>query len=225
MEPIAAPLYPIALSLEGRHCLLVGLGSVGLRKLSGLLPCAPASILALDTALPSPNALPLLDDSRIRFERRSCTPEDIAGKTLVFAATDNKQENARIAELCRAVGVLCNSVTTPENGSFNVLAVARKGCLVATISSDGASPALIRRWCAELEEWLVPRVRIAEVMRRLRPLVLRAEVNRRIFHDLADSPLQYCLNKSYMRDCKALFMEKLPPELHEHIAELLDDLP
>ena len=36
------PLYPIFVSLAGIHCLVVGLGQVGQRKLSGLLACDPA---------------------------------------------------------------------------------------------------------------------------------------------------------------------------------------
>ena len=91
-----APLYPIFISLTGIHCLVVGLGQVGQRKLSGLLACNPASVLVLELAAPTPEAAALLDDARVHFERRSCTQADLQGRALVFAATGNAAENSRI---------------------------------------------------------------------------------------------------------------------------------
>lgn len=96
-----APLYPVFLALEGRHCLVVGLGQVGRRKLAGLLDCGPASVLVLDTAPPAAAAAPLLRDARVCFARRACTEKDVAGRVLVFAATNSTAENRRVAAWCR----------------------------------------------------------------------------------------------------------------------------
>ena len=93
-----APLYPIFISLSGIRCLVVGLGQVGQRKLSGLLACNPASVLVLDPAGPAtesaPEAAELLRDPRVHFERRACETADLNGCGLVFAATGSAAENS-----------------------------------------------------------------------------------------------------------------------------------
>jgi precorrin-2 dehydrogenase/sirohydrochlorin ferrochelatase len=228
MKSAAFSLYPISLSLKGRHCLLVGLGAVGQRKLSGLVPCAPASILVLDSAPPSQQALPLLTAACVQFEQRACVAEDVFGKIMVFVATDDTRENTRIADMCHDANVLCNCATEPERGSFYVPAVVRQGCLEATISTGGASPALVRRWRPELADWLAPRARMAVFMGRLRPLILAlhnaSEQNTKLFRELTESPLQQWLHEGDIQRCRLLLEEKLPQNLHAHLAELLDDL-
>lgn len=228
----SAPLYPLFLSLEGKHCLLAGLGEVGRRKLSGLLCCAPASVLVLDTsaaAATSPDAVALLAHDRVCFENRACTPEDVRGRALVFAATGDARENAGIAALCREAAVPCNCVSAPELGSFLVPAVARRDDLAVALSTGGASPALARRWRGELEVWLAPRARMACLMGRLRPLVLALNretgQNAQLFRRLAASPLQQWLGEGDFQRCRQWLLAELPPVLHVHLAELLDDLP
>lgn len=227
-----APLYPLFLSLEGKHCLVAGLGAVGRRKLSGLLCCAPASVLVLDTAAAAaknPEALSLLAHQGAHFENRACRPEDVRGRALVFAATGDALENARIAALCRQADVPCNCVSAPELGSFLVPAVARHDDLAAALSTGGASPALARRWRSELEIWLAPRARMACLMGRLRPLVLALNretgQNAQLFRRLAASPLQQWLGQGDFQRCRQWLLAELPPALHAHLAELLDDLP
>ena len=225
---IHTPLYPLFLSLEGKHCLLVGFGHVGRRKLPRLLFSAPASVLVLDTVAPSNRALPLLADSRVHFERRDCSREDVIGKTLVFAATDNKAENARIADLAQEAGVLCNCASAPEAGSFFVPAVARQGALAAALSTGGASPALARRWRRELETWLTPRAHTASLLGRMRPFILALrhapEKKTQLFQKLASSPLQQWLADDEFERCREWLKAELPAELHAHITELLNDL-
>ena len=225
-------LYPLFLSLTGLHCLLVGLGQVGQRKLAGLLACDPASVLVLDphaSTQQDPTLLSMLDDGRVRLEYRICTADDIHGKALVFAATGSVAENQRIAALCRNQGVLCNCASAPDYGSFQVPAVARNAPLAAALSTGGASPALARRWKDELTQWLVPRARMAALMGRLRPMVLalNAETvhNTKLFRKLTASPLQQWLEDGDLENCRQWLLAELPSELHAHIAELLYDLP
>ncbi|SDF28578.1 precorrin-2 dehydrogenase/sirohydrochlorin ferrochelatase family protein [Desulfovibrio legallii] len=222
-------LYPVFLSLAGCRCLVAGLGNVGQRKLAGLLACGPAAVLALDTAPPPAAAAPLLNDARVRFARRACTAEDIAGCALVFAATGDVAENRRVAALCRRAGVLCNCASAPEEGGFQVPSVARRPPLAAALSTGGASPALARRWKGELEAWLAPRARMAALMARLRPLVLalgqETGQNTLLFRKLAASPLQIWLERDETDRCRQWLLAELPPALHAHLAELLHDLP
>ncbi|MDR2054639.1 MAG: bifunctional precorrin-2 dehydrogenase/sirohydrochlorin ferrochelatase [Desulfovibrio sp.] len=222
------PLYPVFLSLKNRHCLVAGLGEVGLRKLAHLLDCKPASVLVLDTKAPSEKVLPLLEKSCVRFERRTCSPEDITGKILVFAATGSKEENARIAGLCLEMGVLCNCAAPPALGNVFLPAVARQGRLAAALSTGGASPALARQWRDELNAWLIPRRRAAHLLGRLRPLLLdlpdNTGKNKKILQKLATPALQRRLADGNAGSCQTWLAAELPAELHAHIAPLLAEL-
>jgi len=223
-----APLYSLSLSLKNRHCLVVGIGEVGLRKLSRLLVSNPSFVLALDTTAPSEKAWDILEDDRVRFECRTCSPEDVRGKILVFATTDSKAENSRIARFCQKAGVLCNCAGPPERGNVFLPAVARQGRLAIALSTDGASPALARRWRDELEAWLIPRRRTAYLLGLLRPLILDlpgdVEKNKKILQKLAASPLQQWLTDGDDVSCLAWLTAELPVALHAQLAPLLAEV-
>lgn len=225
--------YPLFLSLEGEHCLVVGLGEVGMRKLAGLLACGVGSVLALDTrpehmpleTAPGAEGARLMADARVHLERRACTPDDIRASRLVFAATGDAHENARIAGLCREARVPCNCASAPELGNFAVPAVARRGELRAALSTGGASPALARRMRRELEGWLAPHAALARFLGRLRPLVLAmgndTRHNRELFRKVAASPLGAWLAAGDYARCRDWLAAELPPPLAAHAIPLL----
>ena len=229
-EDISAPAYPLFLSLGNCHCLVVGLGEVGQRKLAGLLVCKPLSVLALDMlpqeALP-PGARSLLAAPCVRYAQRPCQMDDVMASNLVFAATGKHEENLRIAALCHEARVFCNCASAPHAGNFMLPSVARQGEMAVALSTGGASPALARRWRHELEDWLAPRSRMVRLMGRLRPLVLAMKAdtgqNTELFRKIAASPLQGWLASNDMEQCRQWLLAHLPPPLHAHLAELLDD--
>lgn len=225
--------YPLFLSLEGEHCLVVGLGEVGRRKLGAVLAAGVGSVLALDANLAEDvpeNAgahewSALLADPRVRVERRPCTAADIVPCRLVFAATGDARENARIAGLCREARVLCNCASEPAEGQFAVPAVARCGELCAALSTGGASPALARLLRRELEGWLAPRAALARFLGLLRPLVLAMREdtrhNSQLFRKLAASPLGEWLCAGELARCREWLGRELPPALAARALPLL----
>lgn len=227
MQYSPTPLYPLYLSLKNSRCLIVGFGHVGQRKLGGLLACSPASVCVLDICPPQAEAQELLQDARVSFVLRPCTPDDIYGCALVFAATGDATENQRIAAICRAQHILCNSASNPEDGTFQVPAVVRCAPLAAALSTSGTSPALSRRWKQELENWLTPRARLAALLGQLRPLILALPDEKgqhtQIFRKLANSPLQEWLAQNDYESCCRYLLAELPPALHGHITEIFHD--
>lgn len=225
--------YPLFLSLEGEHCLVAGLGEVGRRKLGGLLAAGVGSVLALESPGPGESApdaelAALLAPGRVRLERRACTAEDVRASRLVFAATSDARENARIAALCREAGVLCNCASAPALGQFAVPAAARQGGLCAALSTGGASPALARVLRRELEAWLTPRAALARFLGGLRPLVLAMKQDTRhnseLFRKVASSPLGEWLSRGELGSCRSWLAAEVPPELVGPALALLDDI-
>jgi len=144
--------YPVFLSLEGRPCLVVGGGAVAEGKVRGLLT-AGASVTVVSPVLVQ-QLDELAGEGRIRHLRRHYQTDDVEGMTLVMAATDDGDVNARVTEDCRRRGVWINSADDPPNCDFILPSVIRRGRLTLATSTAGASPALARRLREELEAFL-----------------------------------------------------------------------
>lgn len=131
--------YPIFLDLEGVAVLVVGGGPIALRKAAGL-----AEAGAIVTAI-APDLVDGFDSVARRIERRRYRRGDVADYQLVIAATNDPAVNAQVAADARAKRVWVNSADDPNNCSFILPAVARRGPLIVAVSTGGASPALASR--------------------------------------------------------------------------------
>jgi siroheme synthase-like protein len=67
-------------------------------------------------------------------------PEDLAGTTLVIAATDEEKLNRTVAQDAQAAGILVNVVDDPETCTFFFPALVHRGELVTGISTSGSCP-------------------------------------------------------------------------------------
>ena len=129
--------YPVTLNVSGRRCLVVGGGRVAARKVQGLVACgAEVTVIA-----PSICAeLVALGPSRIRLERRSYAPGDVAGFRLVISATGDPHVDGTVSAEAEALGIWVNSADDPAHCTFIVPSVHRDGPLTIAVSSGGASP-------------------------------------------------------------------------------------
>jgi precorrin-2 dehydrogenase/sirohydrochlorin ferrochelatase len=158
--------YMACLDLEGRQCLVVGGGSVGLEKAKGLLDCgATVTVVA-------PQIEPELQRLPVRWRRKRYQRSDLDGHFLVVAATSVNSLNRRIFVDAESRRMLCNVVDTPEICSFILPAVYRRDPIAIAVSTGGASPALAKRLRddlgARIEE---EHVTLANRLRELRPWV------------------------------------------------------
>ena len=222
--------YPLFLDLSDKEVLIAGAGTVGRRKLATLANAPVRGIMVVDPAGLEPEALPTLHEgTRLCIAQRAFLPEDLEGKTLVFAATPDAALNTRIAGLCKTRGILCNSASTPESGDFFVPSLYANEDITVAVSTDGKSPALARRIRKDLEGWMGNRYTgLARLLGRLRPellfLALPSSDNARIFRALADSDILARLEERDMNGARRLLEAHLPECLHVKIEEFLYDL-
>lgn len=132
-------VYPIYLTqLANGLAVVVGGGQVAERKINGVLAAGGR------VRLISPQATPQLQTwaaaGQIEWMARNYQAGDLAGAFLVFAATNQRQTNARVAEDAAAQGVLCNVADAPDEGNFHVPAVHRQAGFTIAVGSGGQNP-------------------------------------------------------------------------------------
>jgi cobalt-precorrin 5A hydrolase/precorrin-3B C17-methyltransferase len=155
-------IYPILLTrLQDMPVVVVGGGAVGERKVRGLLTAGAAVQLICPDATPQLQTWAEL--GRLRWEPRPFWAGDLVGAGLVFAATDRREVNAQVAEEAAELGLLCNVVDEPNEGTFYLPAVYRGDNLVIAVSTAGQSPALARRVRDRLAEWLESQIDLASI--------------------------------------------------------------
>jgi precorrin-2 dehydrogenase/sirohydrochlorin ferrochelatase len=180
------PDYPILLNLEGRLCVVVGGGPVGLRKARGLLT-AGARVRLID---PAPSAEP----AGVELLARPYRDGDLEGACLAFAASGERGVNAAVAREARARGVPVNVADAPHEGDFTLPALLRRGDLSVAVAGAGRSPAFSAVLCEQLGEMLGPEwataLEIAAALRRKRLTPPgAAEYNQAILRRLLDGGL------------------------------------
>ena len=141
-------LYTININLSNKNCLVVGAGNVSERKIKGLLE-TEANITIVSPEF-TEGILALKDYPKLKIATREFRENDLDNIFLAIAATNNKSLNSKIAALCNEKGILVNVVDDPENSSFFVPSIVRRGDLSIAISTGGKSPALASKIGREL---------------------------------------------------------------------------
>ncbi len=218
--------YPMFVSLEGRSCLVVGAGQVGLRKIETLADAHAASILIIDRNQPEAALRTLLERPGLRFAQRDFQEADLDGVFLAIASTSSPAVNQQISDLCLARGVLCNIVDQPEQCSFIVPATVQRGELTMAVSTGGQSPALAKRIRKDLQEAYGQEYALfLDLMGRLRPRVLSlgqdTGANTETFRSLVGSRLLEALKNGDTALAQAELLAHIPPQLHDQITEIL----
>ncbi|MDR2075816.1 MAG: bifunctional precorrin-2 dehydrogenase/sirohydrochlorin ferrochelatase [Desulfovibrio sp.] len=217
--------YPLFLDLSSREVLVAGAGSVGRRKIRTLLKVPVKRITVVDPRPPRP---PLPEAANLFFLERPFAPEDLDGKSLVFAATDSPEVNARLVSLCAQRQIWCNRADRPESGAFFVPAHAESDGITIAVGTEGKSPALAGVIRHDLENRLKNRYGpLLLVLGRLRPpLLALPEVSdpAGVLRALLASPLAEALERKDRAGAEDLLRRHLPDVLRPHIRELLHDL-
>jgi precorrin-2 dehydrogenase/sirohydrochlorin ferrochelatase len=165
------------LDLRGRRCVVVGGGAVGLRKVR-LLVRSGARVRLVSPRGMSPDAnrrvcrLPPGAPRGVELVAARYRARHLAGAALVFACTDDRALNARIAADARRAGALVNAADQPADCDFFVPAALADGDVVIAIGTGGACPALAAALKRRLARYLPPRLgAFAAALGRARVLV------------------------------------------------------
>ncbi|HUW41142.1 MAG TPA: bifunctional precorrin-2 dehydrogenase/sirohydrochlorin ferrochelatase [Rectinemataceae bacterium] len=215
--------YPVNLDLRGRKVLVVGGGRVACRKAKDALE-AGAEITVVSPAVDAEMAA-LRDAGSLRLVSRRFEAADLEGCFLAIAATDDTAVNAEVSRAALREDILVNVVDDAALSNFTVPAKLRRGALLLTASTGGASPSLSREIRRKLEGIFGEEyAAYLEFMEKLRPFVIEKTGDQReraaIFGALADFGLIDLFAKDRLRFLESL-RDRLPAGLMKRAEEIL----
>ncbi len=165
---MSTPLFPIFLNLHDQPCIVIGGGAIAARKARALLDAGARVTVVAPELGPEMTRL----SASLHVIAGPYRPGDLAGHRLAFAATDDPEVNSAVYAEAEAAGIFVNAADDPEHCRFLVPASFDCGPIGVAVSTGGASPALAREVCAELEAALPPTYgAFADLLGRLRPEV------------------------------------------------------
>lgn len=126
--------FPFYIDIENKNILVVGGGTVALRKIEKLLPFKPQIIVV------SPKITEEILGLGVKIIKREFEDNDLDNVFCVISATDNEQVNSHIFELCKKKNILVNTVDDKEKCGFIFPALAHKNSVTAGITTSGKSP-------------------------------------------------------------------------------------
>ena len=206
-------LYPVNLRIAGRLCLVVGGGNVALRKIHSLIGCH-ARVTVISPRVVDEIRM-LAESGDISLHLREYHPGDLAGGFLVFSATDDPVVQEKIGREAAERNILLNSADNPRRCDFQVPAKVRRGELLLTVSTGGASPALSKLIREQLEGQFNDEYgKVISLFARIREVVVPAAgnsaANRALFQELLHSQVVDLTRKGEWRRVKEILASLLP---------------
>ncbi|MCP4669668.1 MAG: bifunctional precorrin-2 dehydrogenase/sirohydrochlorin ferrochelatase [Desulfobacula sp.] len=180
--------YPVFMDIKDKNCLVVGGGSVGMRKAVTLEKCnAKVKVISRQFA----DGFDNLETVCIEFKKKDYEKKDLNGMFFVFAATDNSDLNQRIKNDAAKLNILCNIADSPDKSDFILPSIVQRGNLILAVSTCGSSPAMAKKIRQELEHSFgheyVQFLTLMENIRKERLISGHASHdNREVFHTIID---------------------------------------
>ncbi len=163
--------FPFYINIGNKNCIIIGGGTVALRKLEKLREFNPIITVIAPSVCDEINRFPDIKIIKRKFEDR-----DIDNAFMVISATDDKELNTHIFELCSEKNILINTVDDKEKCGFIFPALVKRDNITVGISTSGKSP-LYSRFLRERIEKLLDEDcdRTVEVLSKY-----RAEIKKRV---------------------------------------------
>ncbi len=138
--------FPLFVDLAGKKALVIGGGTVGLRR-AEVLARFGAEVTVVSPTLSR-------EVERIRHIPRKYTLGDLEGAFLAVAASDDPQVNEAAGREARQLGVLFNRSDAPADCDFFFPAVCEGGGMVAGLAGDGMDHGKTARTAKEIRKIL-----------------------------------------------------------------------
>ena len=140
------PHFPLFIDLSGKPAVVVGGGTIGLRRAAVLLEFG-ARVTVVSPSLVRPV-------EGLVHVSRPYQPGDLEGAFLAIAATDDRAVNHAVFLEAKERGILVNVCDCPEECGFFFPAICRTDTLVAGVVGDGSDHRRTARAAAAIRKTL-----------------------------------------------------------------------
>lgn len=160
-------MFPLYKDIENDQILVIGGGKVAAGKVSRLLMFTENITVIAEEICPSMETMAA--GTAIHMHRRRFRIRDLDDANIVILATGDPVFNHKVGMLCRERHILVNAVDDPDNCSFYFPAIIKRGKLIISISTQGASPACAAYLKKQIEDALPDDIeQILEDMAKMR---------------------------------------------------------
>jgi precorrin-2 dehydrogenase / sirohydrochlorin ferrochelatase len=199
--------FPVFLDMSEKKAVVLGGGIVAQRKIETLLECG-AMVHIISKSL-TPELQNRHKNGEITFLATEFEDHYLEDAFILIIATDDRDLNRRVSEIAKHRNILVNTVDQPEECSFIVPSVIKRGDLIIAISTSGKSPALAKKIRESLEDCFGKEYGyFLNMMGRVRKELLSSGISEgdrtRIFHTLVDSSI---LDSLKVQDMTAVAVE------------------
>ena len=140
--------YPAFIDVRNRVCIVIGGGEIGEDKTLRLLECRAKVTVISPKVTDKVESLAL--NNKITWFRRKYVHGDLSDCFIAVAATNDNTVNKDVSKEARKRNVLLNVVDVTHLCTFIAPSVARRGKVTIATSTEGASPALARKFREEI---------------------------------------------------------------------------
>ncbi|MGI9288696.1 MAG: siroheme synthase CysG [Pseudomonadales bacterium] len=203
---------PIFIDLLGKPCLIVGGGTMALRK-AEMLSRAGAKLHIVAPKINDELAT-LVSQSEGEVYLRGYQQGDLNDKTLAIAATDDVALNEQLAIDARHANIPVNIVDQPDLCTFVMPSVVDRSPIVVAISSAGTAPVLARLLRARLETLIPARygdlAKLAGSFRaRVKQNITSASQRLRFWENVLQGPIAELVMAGRQRQAKDMLSQVL----------------
>lgn len=145
--------FPMFFNVEGKKVLIVGAGSIALRRVETLLSFGAAITVAAPDWKEEIGRY--RNEGKLQLLEQAYTSDLISGEYfMVIAATSNEPLNREICDAGRNRGILVNNASDKSQCDFYFPAIVRQGDVVAGVCAGGKNHRLVRQVAAGMRIWL-----------------------------------------------------------------------
>jgi precorrin-2 dehydrogenase/sirohydrochlorin ferrochelatase len=212
----------VDLNLKGKHAVVIGGGTEGVRKVKGLLgqDCKVTVISnRVNGYLSTQASLGKIELVKARL-RDATILDGYPGVFLVLAATNDKELNRKLVDKGRSMGAFVYAADDPPVSDFSYASIINiEGVVQIAISTSGKSPIMARKIRMRAERLLLNIIRKDDIenaklqefaRQQAKPRIPTVEQRKQFLYSLVkDGRIQKLIKEDKIEDAKRATLELL----------------